>query len=75
MRVLAEEITGGITELVCHPGYPGPDLRSSYRVEREWELRTLCDPRIRRFLVEREIALVAYGDAMRLLGTPASPGS
>lgn len=71
IRTLATEIADGVTELACHPGYPGQDLSSSYCAEREWELRTLCDPRVRRFLVEHEIALVGHGDVSRILGEAA----
>jgi hypothetical protein len=88
IRTLAAEVAEGVTELACHPGYPGPDLASSYRAEREWELRAPCDPRVRRFLVEHEIALVGHADvfakrcralmstvvvsACRIAGTPIS---
>lgn len=69
IRTLAAEVAEGVTELACHPGYPGPDLAPSYRAEREWELWTLCDPRVRRFLVEHEIALVGHADVPRILRT------
>jgi chitin disaccharide deacetylase len=35
-----------VIELACHPGYCDDALRSSYREEREAELRTLCDERV-----------------------------
>jgi predicted glycoside hydrolase/deacetylase ChbG (UPF0249 family) len=43
---LLSGVTPGITELGCHPGY-GFDLDSIYASERDVEVRTLCDPRIR----------------------------
>src|SRR5205823_7040092 len=46
-RMLETEIEDGITELSCHPGYAEPDYPGSYCVEREAELRTLCDLVIR----------------------------
>ena len=49
-RLLAA-IAPGITELGCHPGY-GSDLHSVYASERDEEVRTLCDPRIRKILAE-----------------------
>jgi predicted glycoside hydrolase/deacetylase ChbG (UPF0249 family) len=61
------EISAGVTELSCHPGYCDPQLRSSYRMEREVELRTLCDPAVRAFLSARQIRLVNFGEAMDLL--------
>jgi predicted glycoside hydrolase/deacetylase ChbG (UPF0249 family) len=61
------EISAGVTELSCHPGYCDPQLRSTYRMEREVELRTLCDPAVREFLSARQIRLVNFGEAMSLL--------
>jgi hypothetical protein len=37
-------------------------------MEREVELRTLCDPAVRAFLSSRRIRLVNFGEAMDLLG-------
>ena len=59
------EIGPGITELSCHPGYVESDFRSSYSVERETELRTLCDPAVRRAIGEQGIELIDF----RALGT------
>jgi predicted glycoside hydrolase/deacetylase ChbG (UPF0249 family) len=67
---LLEQLEEGVTELGCHPGYPDPALVSSYADERELELRTLCDGRVRRFLEGRDIALIGFGEATRLLGAP-----
>jgi len=61
------EISAGVTELSCHPGCCDPQLRSSYRMEREVELRTLCHPAVRAFLSARQIRLVNFGEAMDLL--------
>ena len=61
------EISAGVTELSCHPGYCDPQLRSSYRMEREVELRTLCDPAVRAFFSAQQIRLVNFGEAMNLL--------
>jgi chitin disaccharide deacetylase len=59
-QLIASEIVDGITELSCHPGYVDDSHVTSYRIEREAELRTLCDPRIRRTLAEQQIALISY---------------
>jgi predicted glycoside hydrolase/deacetylase ChbG (UPF0249 family) len=41
----------GTTELACHPGFVGSDdLNSQYLVEREIEVETLCDSRVRQTL-------------------------
>ncbi len=60
------EIGDGVTELSCHPGYVDANHPTSYRIEREAELRTLCDPRIRRALVEQAIKLISYHDFAKL---------
>jgi chitin disaccharide deacetylase len=66
IRILETEVGEGVTELGCHPGYPDPTLVSSYTEERELELRTLCDARVRRFLETSGIALVAFGEVSGL---------
>jgi chitin disaccharide deacetylase len=66
IELLAGEPPVGVSELSCHPGYPDALLRSSYREEREVELRTLCDPALRAFLATRRIRLVNFAEAMDL---------
>jgi chitin disaccharide deacetylase len=70
IRTLECELGDGVSELSCHPGRPDPALVSSYTAERELELLTLCDPRIRRFLDGTGIALVGFGEISRLLDPP-----
>jgi predicted glycoside hydrolase/deacetylase ChbG (UPF0249 family) len=53
-----------VTELTCHPGYVEPELTSSYAVEREAELRTLCDARMPEALRARGIRLVGFRDLL-----------
>jgi chitin disaccharide deacetylase len=62
VRMLKADIGPGITELGCHPGYVTSDFRSSYSSERETELRTLCDPAVRRAIDELGIALISFRD-------------
>jgi len=71
IRILATEIGDGITELACHPGRADPALASSYSIERQLELRTLCDRSVRRFLDGCGVALVDFGHVARLLAAPA----
>ncbi len=66
-RLLETEVQDGVTELSCHPGYGDPDLHSAYGVEREAELRALCDPAVRTVLAVYEIRLVGFRDLARLL--------
>ena len=52
----------GFTELGCHPG-AGNDLNTMYRNERERELKTLCDSRVRATIKEEEIELRSFRNA------------
>jgi chitin disaccharide deacetylase len=56
---LLQELEPGITELGCHPGYPD-GLRSWYRDEREQEVRSLCDSRVRVAAERVGIELVSF---------------
>jgi len=60
VRLLEAEVGGGVTELICHPGYPDPGLDSSYVVEREIELATLCHADVRRALAALDIVLIGF---------------
>src|SRR5213076_2735965 len=73
LRVLDEEVREGVTELTCHPGYVEPGFRSSYAAEREVELRTLCDPRVRRAIRDWRIRLIGFRDLPRLAPYPLVP--
>lgn len=52
----------GVMEMCCHPGYFTPFglLEESYNVEREYELKTLTDPRLKDEIARRGIELVNY---------------
>jgi chitin disaccharide deacetylase len=54
-----ELLEPGVTELGCHPGY-ATDLATAYRRERELEVRTLCDARVRAGVVEQGVALRSF---------------
>jgi chitin disaccharide deacetylase len=61
---LVEALTGlrqGWTELGCHPGL-GADLDSMYQRERETEVRTLCDRRVREAVARLGIELRSFHD-------------
>ena len=60
--MLEHEVEDGITELACHPGYPEAGFRSDYGVEREAELRTLCDPALHAGIVRLGIRLIDHRD-------------
>jgi predicted glycoside hydrolase/deacetylase ChbG (UPF0249 family) len=60
-RMLREEVHHGmIYEVSCHPGYFDPQKEYVYHVERETELRTLRDPRLRDVIREEGIEVVNY---------------
>ena len=65
-RMLEKEIQPGVTELSCHPGYTDPDYITGYAAEREIELRTLGDRRVRQVFAEQSIRLISYHDVARL---------
>jgi len=67
-RMLRREIGDGVTELACHPGYVDPDFASVYSVEREAELRTLCDPAVRAVLEELGFRRIGFGELARVAG-------
>jgi chitin disaccharide deacetylase len=58
--ILRGEVGEGWTEISCHPGYVTSDYRPMYRGEREAELRTLTDPRIRATIGALDIRLESY---------------
>jgi chitin disaccharide deacetylase len=58
--ILRHEVTEGWTEVSCHPGYITPDYRTSYRFEREAEIATLTDARIRDTIAEVGLTLESY---------------
>lgn len=61
-RMVREEVPPGWTEFSCHPGYVTDDYRAVYMTEREEEVRTLVDPRIKATIAEQGIRLVGYRD-------------
>src|SRR5262249_40716378 len=61
-RMLAEGGDGGWTDISCPPGYVDAGLRSGYATEREREIETLTDPRIRETIDALGIQLGSYAD-------------
>jgi len=55
----------GLTELMCHPGYPDAELaeRTSYAAGRERELAALTAPATRAALAAHGVVLTSYGEA------------
>lgn len=63
-KMLRTEITEGFTELSCHPGYVDKDYLTSYSIERETELQTICSPYVRQTLTELGIELISYQELL-----------
>jgi len=59
LRIL-KNLLPGCTELGCHPGY-GSDMETMYQVEREQEIKTLCDPSVRKAVTDMDVELIAFG--------------
>ena|SRR3989442_14722581 len=62
IQLLDAEVRDGVSELTCHPGYVEPGFSSSYAPEREVELRTLCDHRVRQAIGDLAIQLIGFRD-------------
>ncbi|MBV7336733.1 ChbG/HpnK family deacetylase [Chloroflexi bacterium TSY] len=69
VQMLETEVRKGFTELSCHPGYVDPDFQSIYAIEREAELKTLCDPAIRKKFAELEIQRISFRELGEFLST------
>ena len=63
---MIEALPGGITEFGCHPALDR-DVDGMYRDEREVEVATLCDSRIREALDASGVALISYRDAAAVI--------
>jgi len=63
---LLETLPGGVTELMCHPGYDDPALAaSSYRAEREIELHLLTHPAVQDRVKALGIEMVTFSALCR----------
>jgi predicted glycoside hydrolase/deacetylase ChbG (UPF0249 family) len=61
-EMLRNEVGEGWTEFSCHPGYVSADYDAVYLREREAEVATLTDPRVRGTIDELGLRLVSYAD-------------
>jgi len=61
-QLLRQEVPVGWTEISCHPGFVSTDFTSVYLQEREAEVRTLTDPRIRETIRALGIQLRSYAE-------------
>jgi predicted glycoside hydrolase/deacetylase ChbG (UPF0249 family) len=75
---LIEGIAPGSTEIACHPG-EDDGLDTMYRTEREREVRTICDPRVREVVRRARITLLTFravrpDGGVTPIDRPAVPG-
>jgi predicted glycoside hydrolase/deacetylase ChbG (UPF0249 family) len=62
---ILRNLPDGLTELVCHPGFLGPELSATstrLKQSRVRELEALTSPEVRKILSEHAIQLTAYRD-------------
>ena len=64
LLALLARVEEGVTELMCHPGKPDPELvaTSAYARERPVELATLTDARVRDALERQRITLTTFAE-------------
>ena len=64
LLALLARVEDGVTELMCHPGEPDPELvaTSAYARERPLELAVLTDPRVRDALERERITLTTFAE-------------
>jgi len=67
LAALLQSLKPGVSEVSCHPGHLRPGLDAIYNREREEELRTLTDSRIKTVIAEEDIRLINYRDYARLV--------
>jgi predicted glycoside hydrolase/deacetylase ChbG (UPF0249 family) len=58
--IIGRELTEGIYEFCVHPGFFDPDFKAVYHEDREQELQTLCDPRLKDFLKDEGVRLISF---------------
>lgn len=65
LRRTLRRLPAGLTELMCHPGYPDAALAAAtaYAAGRERELAALTDPATRSLLEGQGVALVSWSEA------------
>jgi hypothetical protein len=59
-------LRAGVSELSCHPGHYEASADLIYNREREAEIQTLTDERVKTAVVDEDIRLINYRDYARL---------
>jgi predicted glycoside hydrolase/deacetylase ChbG (UPF0249 family) len=63
---MLQALRPGVSEISCHPGYLEPRPDAVYNREREVELQTLTDERVKTLIMEEDIRLINYRDYARM---------
>ena len=71
-EMIRKETPPGFTEFSCHPGFVGPDYQAVYNAEREAEVHTLIDPRVKETIASEGIKLISYADYNALRRDPSA---
>jgi len=58
---LVRALPPGVTEIGCHPGMEMAG-KSSYGEERQREVRTLCDPAVRKAITDQGVVLASFAE-------------
>jgi len=64
---LLQSLKPGVSEVSCHPGHFRTGSDAVYNREREEELRTLTDGRVKTVIAQEGIQLINYRDYARLV--------
>ena len=62
MLAILDNLPGGVSEIMCHPGHYDESLASTYNAQRERELHALTDPQVRDRIDALGIDLITFGD-------------
>jgi predicted glycoside hydrolase/deacetylase ChbG (UPF0249 family) len=62
LLLILTSLPGGVTEIMCHPGYADSALDSDYTTRRDDEVKTLTHNSVREVLKAEGIDLINFGD-------------
>jgi predicted glycoside hydrolase/deacetylase ChbG (UPF0249 family) len=66
LLALLRSLGPGVSEVSCHPGYLESRADAQYNREREVELRSLCDAKIKAAIAEEGIRLISFREYGRM---------
>jgi hypothetical protein len=66
LLALLRSLGPGVSEVSCHPGYLESRADAQYNREREVELRSLCDAKVKAAIAEEGIRLISFREYGRM---------